>query len=139
MTWLFVRQLLFWYKEWNESFLSNGPPPPYGIIRIRKWNICDEVHGDWRSQRCMDWQWLKETMKVMMRIIYSSINIAKFDKFLHIFSKLWLVPITWNINSMVLLNPKWHATKTLCLTWRIWNPVKPSIAYKRPSWYNKPF
>jgi hypothetical protein len=28
ITWLFLRQLLFWYMEWNESFSSNSSLPP---------------------------------------------------------------------------------------------------------------
>jgi hypothetical protein len=31
ITWLFLCQLLFWYKEWNEQYLLNDPPLP-------KWN-----------------------------------------------------------------------------------------------------
>jgi hypothetical protein len=64
-----------------------------GIIRIRRWKICDEVHGNWISRDYMDRQWFKETMRAMTRILCSNTNIAKFDKFLHILPKLWPMPI----------------------------------------------
>ncbi len=40
---------------------------------------------------------------------------------------------------MVLLNPKWYTTKTLCIAWRTWSCVGPLKTYKRPSKYSKPF
>jgi hypothetical protein len=36
-----------------------------------------------------DWEWLKETMKAMMKIICLNINIARSNEFFHILPKLW--------------------------------------------------
>jgi hypothetical protein len=45
--------------------------------------------GNYKPQGYMDQQWLKETMKVMTRIFCLNINIAKSNKLLQTFSKLW--------------------------------------------------
>jgi hypothetical protein len=60
-----------------------------GIIKTKRWEICDEIHGNSKPQGCRDQYWLKETMRVMMRILCSSTNIATLDKLLHILPKLW--------------------------------------------------
>jgi hypothetical protein len=59
-----------------------------GVVRTRRWKMCDEVHRNWRPRGCKDWQWLKETMRAMTKILCLSIDITRSNKLLHIFPKL---------------------------------------------------
>jgi hypothetical protein len=118
----------YYFGTWNKMscFRKMIHHHQDGVITIRRWKVHDKVHGNWKQLGCRDRQWLKETMKVMKRIICSNINIIRSNKLPHIFPKLWsLIVSKHEIHGLV--ESKMACTNVLCLVSNFLNYARPSI------------